>query len=152
MSPFQKFSSPHKSPFESSSSVPTYSRMLFGNEYFCSWILMDLESVYNSLFTDSYKMTGTQPWLRRKRERQKQQVFMRQTTTLHVHHAFFCTFLCHHCMTTTWKYLISRLSFWSRATSFFFSDVFIVVAVVVAGAPNENIVQNHLNIALLIVF
>ena len=34
VSPFQKFSSPHASLFESSSSVPTYSRMLFGNEYF----------------------------------------------------------------------------------------------------------------------
>ena len=54
VSPFQKFSSPHTSPFESSSSVPTYSRMLFGNEYFFSRTLMGLESVYNSLFTDSF--------------------------------------------------------------------------------------------------
>ena len=45
---------PHTSPFESSSSVPTYSRMLFGNEYFFSRTLMGLESVYNSLFTDSF--------------------------------------------------------------------------------------------------
>ena len=61
VSPFQNFSSPHTSPFESSSSVPTYSRMLFGNEYFSSRTLMGLESVYNSLFTDSFKMTGTLP-------------------------------------------------------------------------------------------
>ena len=88
VSPFQKFSSPHTSPFESSSSVPTYSRTLFGNEYFSSRTSMGLESVYNSLFTDSFKMTGTLPWLRRKRERQTQQGFMRQTTTLHVHRAF----------------------------------------------------------------
>ena len=54
VSPFQKFSSPHTSPFESSSSVPTYSRMLFGNKYFFSRTLMGLESVYNSLFTDSF--------------------------------------------------------------------------------------------------
>lgn len=54
VSPFQKFSSPHTQPFESSSSVPTYSRMLFGNEYFFSRTLMGLESVYNSLFTDSF--------------------------------------------------------------------------------------------------
>ena len=88
VSPFQNFSSPHTSPFESLSSVPTYSRMLFGNEYFSSRTLMGLESVYNSLFTDSFKMTGTLPWLRRKRERQTEQGFMRQTTTLHVHRAF----------------------------------------------------------------
>lgn len=34
--------------------VFTYSRMLFGNEYFFSRTLMGLESVYNSLFTDSF--------------------------------------------------------------------------------------------------
>ena len=32
-----------------------------------------------------------------------------KTRTLHVHYAFWlCTFLCRHCMTTTWKCLISR--------------------------------------------
>ena len=30
-----------------------------------------------------------------------------KTTILHVHHAF-CTFLCRHCTTTTWKCLMSR--------------------------------------------
>ena len=31
-----------------------------------------------------------------------------KTTFLHVHNAFFYTFLCRHCTTTTWKCLISR--------------------------------------------
>ena len=31
-----------------------------------------------------------------------------KTTALHVHQAFFCTFLCSHCATTTWKCQISR--------------------------------------------
>ena len=110
MSSFQKFSSPHTSPFESSSSVLTYSRMLFGNEYFSSRILMGLESVYNSLSNDSFKMTGTKPWLRRKRERQKHCTFLWDKQQLCTCITLFCTFLRRHCTTTTWKYLISRLS------------------------------------------
>ena len=42
------------------------------------------------------------------REQQKEQsVLINKTTTLHVHHVF-CTFLCRHCTTTTWNFLISR--------------------------------------------
>ena len=34
-----------------------------------------------------------------------------KTTILHAHHNFqFCTFLCRHCMTTTWKCLILRFT------------------------------------------
>ena len=52
--------------------------------------------------------------------------------------ALFCTFLRRHCTTTTWKYLISRLSL-KQGDFCFFSDVFEVVAVVVAiGVPNKN--------------
>ena len=44
-----------------------------------------------------------------------------KTTTLHVQHAFFCTFLCRHCTTTTWKCLISRFMEERATTKFFFS-------------------------------
>ena len=37
----------------------------------------------------------------------------KKKTTLHVHHSF-CTFLCRHCTTTTWNFLISRL--WRTGT------------------------------------
>ena len=45
---------------------------------------------------------------RRQRERQKkQQNSISKTTTLRVLFTLFCTFLCRHCTTMTWKWLIS---------------------------------------------
>ena len=44
--------------------------------------------------------------MKRRRESKKAIAWQGKTTTLHVHHAF-CTFLCRHCSTTTWKCLIS---------------------------------------------
>ena len=47
------------------------------------------------------------PRRRRQRERQKAIACQGQTTTLHVHHVF-CTSLCLHCTSTTWKCFFSR--------------------------------------------
>ena len=44
--------------------------------------------------------------MRRRQEIKNIYSLTKQTTTLHVHHAF--TFLCRHCRTTTWKCLVSR--------------------------------------------
>ena len=42
------------------------------------------------------------------REHQKRNRFILAKKTLHMHNAFFCSFLSHRCTTTTWKCLISR--------------------------------------------
>ena len=42
------------------------------------------------------------------REHQKRNRFILAKKTLHMHNAFFCSFLSRRCTTTTWKCLISR--------------------------------------------
>ena len=46
------------------------------------------------------------PTTRRQGELQQNNSLISKTTTLHVHHAFIFTFLCHFCTTTTWRCLI----------------------------------------------
>ena len=50
-------------------------------------------------------------WRRHATRASKKQIgLISKTTTLHVHHAFFCTFLYRHCTTTTWKCLVLRFT------------------------------------------
>ena len=145
VSPFQKFSSPHTSPFESSSSVPTYSRMLFGNENFPSRTLMDLESVYNSLFTDSFKMTGTLIMTTSETRTSNRTGFYETNNNSARASRFFVHFFA---FTARLRRASNRLldakipNFTFKLEAgrllFFFSNVFVVVAVVVAiGVPKQ---------------
>ena len=68
---------------------------------------------------------------------------MNKTTTLFVHHTFFCTFLYRHCTTTTWKWLCFFLGRNSTSNDEFFF-LFLKVYKALRNKFNSRKVRIHL--------